>query len=57
MDQQFTDFVRKLDLQEIEGEQFRRLVRIAHAEGLLKVLLQEGGAHQRAPMSECKPTL
>ena len=44
MDQQFTDFVRKLDLQEIEGEQFRRLVRIAHAEGLLKVLLQEGGA-------------
>ena len=57
MDQQFRDFVRKLDLQEIEGEQFRRLVRIAHAEGLLKVLLQEGGAHQRAPMSECKPTL
>ena len=27
MDQQFREFVRKLDLQEISGEQFRRLVR------------------------------
>ena len=34
MDQQFMDFVRNLDLQELEGERFRRLVRIAHAEGL-----------------------
>jgi len=57
MDQQFRDFVRKLDLQEIEGEPFRRLVRFAHAEGLLEPLLQEGGAPQRSHGSESKSML
>ena len=57
MDQQFRNFVRELDLQELEGEQFRRLVRIAHAEGLLEALLQEGEPDQRSTESERKSTL
>ena len=52
MDQQFREFVRKLDLQEISGEQFRRLVRIAHAEGLLEALLQKGESSQRPESAE-----
>ena len=37
--------LRHYDLQELRGAEFHRLVRLAHAEGLLFGLLQEAGIH------------
>jgi hypothetical protein len=52
----FREFCRSIDLRELTCARFRRLVRLAHTEGLLSEILHEGHSPALAPGRQQVPT-